>query len=132
MPQVHTTPLQLRFADTDGLGHLNNAVYASYAELARLTFLASVGVEVESLILARLEIDFRRQAHVRDRLAVRTWLEGIGNTSLVMRHEVVRDDTEVVAAVKTVVVHFDYEQSAPVRVPDSTRQRLAPYTEAQD
>lgn len=127
MSQVHLTPLQLRFADTDGLGHLNNAVYASYAELARLTFLGAVGVEVESLILARLEIDFRRQAHVKDELVVRTWVERIGTTSLVMAHEVVRGGEEVVASIRTVVVHFDYATNQSVRVPDVTRQLLSTY-----
>lgn len=125
--QTHTTSLQLRFADTDGLGHLNNAVYASYAELARLTFLSEIEVEVESLILARLEIDFRRQAHVKDRLAVRTWVERLGNTSLVVLHEVVRDGSELVAALRTVVVYFDYATNQPQRLPDLMRERLAPY-----
>ena len=127
-------PLQLRFRDTDALGHLNNAVYASYAELARLTFLSSIGVEVESLILARLEIDFRLQAHVKDQLAVRTWLERLGNSSMTMLHEVVRGDsesapeTETVASIRTVVVYFDYTNNRSERIPDATRERLAVWT----
>ena len=33
---AHRTDIQMRFGDTDALGHVNNASYASYAEVARL------------------------------------------------------------------------------------------------
>ena len=37
--QTHRTDIQLRWSDTDALGHLNNTSYASFAELGRLDFL---------------------------------------------------------------------------------------------
>ena len=31
---VHRTPVQMRFADTDALGHVNNGSFVLYAEIA--------------------------------------------------------------------------------------------------
>ena len=58
---AHRTPIQVRFADTDAQGHLNNGSFAIYAETARLAFFRDLGSAVGSLILAHLAIDFRRQ-----------------------------------------------------------------------
>ena len=33
-----TYPIHIRFGDTDALGHVNNAVYMSYFESARLAY----------------------------------------------------------------------------------------------
>gem|GEM_PF-7071886 len=57
-------PIQLRFSDTDRLGHVNNAVFATYAELGRLAFLRELGMTDQGLILARLAIDFLRQVRL--------------------------------------------------------------------
>ena len=60
----HRTPLQVRFRDIDAFGHVNNAVFFSYVEMARIKYLLDV-LEVEAdfstlpLILARVELDFR-------------------------------------------------------------------------
>ncbi len=60
----HRTPLQVRFRDTDAFGHVNNAVFFSYIELARIRYLLDVIQPAEPfermpLILARVELDFR-------------------------------------------------------------------------
>ena len=40
---VHHTELQMRFSDTDALGHVNNIAFASYAETGRVDFLKRLG-----------------------------------------------------------------------------------------
>ncbi|HRE23498.1 MAG TPA: thioesterase, partial [Bacteroidia bacterium] len=37
MPEI-ITPIQIRFSDIDWMGHVNNAVYLSYIEKARIDF----------------------------------------------------------------------------------------------
>ena len=57
----------VRFRDLDTMGHINNAVFSTYIEQARVEYLASLNVldravydqGEESMILARIEIDFR-------------------------------------------------------------------------
>ena len=52
----------VRFYETDALGHINNASIAAWFEVARIRFLESLGGEgsesARSWILASLQIDF--------------------------------------------------------------------------
>ena len=55
---------RVRFRDLDSLGHVNNAVFLTYLEEARIGYLVPHGAEAANMILARVEIDFR--APLRD------------------------------------------------------------------
>jgi len=117
-------PVQLRFGDTDKLGHINNAVYASYAELGRLAFLQELGIEAATLILARLTIDFRRQVRLGDRCAIQTRVSRLGNTSFGLEQTLYAND-EVAAEFEAVLVWFDYESQRPGPIPADVRDVLA-------
>src|SRR5512135_179026 len=58
------TPVAVRFKDLDAMGHVNNAVYATYFEEARAAFARQVlgltRLDDFDFVVARLEIDFRR------------------------------------------------------------------------
>ena len=109
---VHRVPIQMRFADTDALGHVNNGSYIVYAETGRLEFLRIIGSAVRSLILAHVAVDFRRQVLFGASVVVDTWVERVGTTSVSLR-QVVRADGEVAAEVSSVVVSFDYDAQRP-------------------
>lgn len=115
--------LQLRFGDTDALGHVNNAVYASYAELGRIDFLRRLGIEVEGFILARLAMDFRRQVKLGEECRIVTGVARIGTSSLTMRQVMYAND-EVACEFEAVVVCFDYGTNRPVPVPAAMRAAL--------
>lgn len=117
-------PVQLRFSDTDRLGHVNNAVYATYAELGRLGFLEELGVKAASLILARLTIDFRRQVRLGDACTIQTRVRAIGNSSFTLE-QTLEANGGVAAEFVAVMVWFDYQSQAPKRVPDDVRDALA-------
>lgn len=119
----HSMQIQVRFNDTDALGHVNNAAYAHYAELGRLYFLRSLDVEVGKLILARLELDFRRQVRFGDDVSVQTAVGRIGNSSIHMAQKIFVGD-QIAAEVASVVVYFDYEAGTSVRIPDPMREKL--------
>ena len=120
---VATIPIQLRFGDTDKLGHINNAAYASYAEVGRLEFLRSLGIEAPSLILARLAIDFRRQVVLDDECFITTRVVRVGNSSIVLEQTLTANG-EVAADFEAVIVWFDYQQQRPARVPNPVRSAL--------
>ena len=54
-PYVHRDTV--RFRDCDAMGHVNNAVYSTYLEEARIGVLG----DLIDFILARVEIDFRSE-----------------------------------------------------------------------
>jgi acyl-CoA thioester hydrolase len=126
----HRTPLQVRFRDIDAFGHVNNAVFFSYVELARIRYLLDV-LEVEAdfstlpLILARVELDFRAPIFFEDELEVATRIGRIGNTSFSMSHRVTAGaDKRLVADVETVLVTYDYGSARPIPVPDEWRAKM--------
>lgn len=124
--RTHRTDVQIRFGDTDALGHINNAAYAQYAELARLDFLHHLGTRVSSLIIARLAIDFRRQVDFREPVHVESWVERMGRSSIGLRHAVYAAG-ELAADIESVVVVFDYEAGRSMEIPGELRDALAPF-----
>jgi acyl-CoA thioester hydrolase len=124
--QIHRTNIQVRFADSDALGHINNASFATYAEMARLEFLSTLGESVQRMILANLAIDFRRQVLVTDPVRVDSWVEKLGTSSMAIAHTIFAKD-ERAADVKSVVVYFDYAASKAMPLTPEMRAGLAPY-----
>lgn len=120
----------MRFSDTDALGHLNNGAYAVYAEVARLEFLGLLGDARRSMILARLEVDFRRQVRFGESVEVETWVERVGTTSVTMRH-VIWAAGAPSADVRAVVVAFDYDAQRPRPWTEEQRDALRPYVDGE-
>jgi acyl-CoA thioester hydrolase len=125
----HRTDIQTRFGDTDALGHVNNASYAAYAEIARLDFLARLGKSVRSLILASLYLDFRKQVAFTDRVHVDSWLEKLGRSSIILLQTMYANDVRA-ADIRSVVVHFDYASNKSKELDDQMRAVLEPYVNA--
>jgi acyl-CoA thioester hydrolase len=126
----HRTTLQVRFRDIDAFGHVNNAVFFSYVEFARIRYLLDVlqperPFDELPLILARVELDFRSPITFGEEVVVETRLERIGRTSLDMVHRMTAGfDSRLVGDVQTVLVTYDYERSRPIPVPDDWRRRF--------
>jgi acyl-CoA thioester hydrolase len=126
----YRTDLQLRFRDTDALGHINNAVYHSWIELCRTRWLDEVlGCEVFSkgapipIILARTEMDFLREARLEDRLYVEAKIVHVGQKSFHQSYEIKRSH-EIIARAKAVLVWFDFERRQSVNIPADKRALL--------
>jgi acyl-CoA thioester hydrolase len=119
----------MRFGDTDALGHVNNASFASYAELARLDFLQVLGESVRSLILASLHIDFRRQVAFTEPVYVDTHVERVGTSSIALVQTVFAAGARA-ADIRSAVVYFDYAQGKSRALTSEMRDRLAPYVGA--
>ena len=62
----------VRFRDCDAMGHVNNAVFSTYLEQARIAILGGL----ETFILARVEIDFRAELHSGEEIEVRSRCRG--------------------------------------------------------
>ncbi len=124
--QTHRTDIQVRFNDTDALGHINNSNYALYAELGRLELLKHIGALAGNFILACLKIDFRAQTTYLQKVYVETYIKKIGNTSIAMNHNIYADD-KLAAEANSVIVRFDYKTNKPVPVPEDLRKRLKPF-----
>ena len=126
---MHRLPIQVRWRDTDGFGHVNNVVFASWIELARIAFLRGIEPPTGDLIVARIEIDFLRQVAFDAAVEVETRVSRIGRTSVGLRHDVLADGAPG-ARVDSVVVLFDYERQEKRLVSDALRATLRAYATA--
>jgi acyl-CoA thioester hydrolase len=128
-------PQDVTFRDLDVFGHVNNAVYLTYIENARIRYLREVlGIEsLEDLlvIVAKVHIDFRSRATLGETLDVGSRVSRIGTKSFDMDHEIHGPDGRLVARVETTLVTFDYRGDSTMPVPDLWRDRIETY-EARD
>jgi acyl-CoA thioester hydrolase len=108
---VHEKRIEIRWRDLDALGHVNNAVYATYLEEARDEWMqrALEGAgDLWDYVLVRIAIDFRRElTQGDDAVLVRTRLTRIGTSSLTLREEVLKLDGTLSAEAESVVVARD-------------------------
>jgi acyl-CoA thioester hydrolase len=129
----HRTPLQVRFRDTDAFGHVNNAVFFTYIELARIRYLLDVLQPAEPfdrmpLILARVELDFRSPILFGEDVEVQTRVNRIGRSSIGMSHRMTAGaDRRLVGEAQSVLVTYDYASAKPMPVPDDWRRRIGDY-----
>jgi acyl-CoA thioester hydrolase len=122
MPFTHTETV--RFRDVDYMGHMNNAVYATFLEQARIAFLRPRGADQSTMILARLEIDFRRPVATGETVAIEVRPRGIGTKSFELEYTM-RVGEDVVAEALSVLVAYDYASARSVEVPNELREALA-------
>ena len=141
MTPIFTHQLEVRFRDCDAMGHVNNAVYLTYLEQARFSHWRATGLASETLnsapaeggapagvpgvILARVEIDYRRPARHGDVLRIHVGLAAVGRSSFTYEYEIVDATDAVVANAKTVIVRFDYATGRPVALSDEIKAALA-------
>ncbi len=110
---------RVRFRDCDAMGHMNNAVYSTFLEEARIDVLGGLA----DFILARVEIDFRSELRAGEEVEVRTRCSRIGTKSLDLEHEI-HAGGRLVAEGKSVLVGYDYERGESVALPEELRTKL--------
>jgi acyl-CoA thioester hydrolase len=128
---VHARDVEFR--DVDAAAHVNNAVYVTYLETARIAYLVeALGADFAyelSIILANLAVDFRSPARFPERLEIGARVTRVGTKSFVMEHEIYGGDGRLVLEASSVLVAYDYEANASMPVPEDWRTRLDAYEE---
>lgn len=118
-----------RYRDADAFGHVNNAVYLTYLEQARNAWLHELGLvhrrEDIAMILARVEIDYRAQVEIDERVEIGVRCGEIGTKSFTLEYELRGDGGRVVAEARTVLVCFDYARGETVPLYPEWREALS-------
>jgi acyl-CoA thioester hydrolase len=121
--------MEVRFRDLDSLGHVNNAVYLTYLESARIAWwlhlTAQQGLSGLDMILARVELDFRAPVEFGARLEIGVRCASIRRSSFVVESAIVDGGTSrVVAEARKVLVYYDYAANRSSPLPEDLRQKL--------
>ncbi|WP_025274919.1 acyl-CoA thioesterase [Haloglycomyces albus] len=129
-----TTDITLRWSDMDKFGHVNNSVYSTLFEEARVaamfTAAAKEGITSfeEGIVVARHETDFLLPVVYGQRTRMETWIDRIGNSSFTFAYDLLADG-KVAARAKTTMVLLDPEAERPRRVTDVEKEFLSRWTE---
>ena len=118
-----------RFRDTDAMGHVNNAVYVTYLEIARQKYWEAAYQQADysrvPFILAHVTIDFRSEALVSEALEIGIRCEWIGEKSFAFSYRIwERTSARIVVEAMTVQVCYDYGAKRSITMSDSVRSRL--------
>ena len=122
-------PLHPRFRDTDAMGHINNAVYVTYLEVARQVYWARLDRDPDyrrvPFILAHVTIDFRSEALMNELLEVGIRLEWVGTKSFAFGYQIwEKSSGRTVVEATTVQVCYDYAAKRTLAVPEDLRRRV--------
>jgi acyl-CoA thioester hydrolase len=117
------TTADIRYADLDRQGHVNNAVFATYSEIGRVAFLHDparpLAVAGTSFVIARIEIDFLAELHWPGTVEIGTGVTRIGRSAFGLTQGLF-SGRRAVAAVENVVVMTDGETRRSTPLPERT------------
>lgn len=130
-------PVQIRWRDLDALGHVNNAVYVTYLELARLAYIRTLlGPDAPmdrqtmlpvdfQFILAEVNIRYRYPATLGDQLVVSVWVSSVGRKSWVFDYRITDENTgRLIADGCSTQVWYDYGTGTSLVMPEEIVARI--------
>ncbi len=125
-PRRATVSVEVRYAETDGMGIVHHANYLVWFELARTRLCADTGhpyADIERtgfrLTVTGASARYRRPSRYGDTLQVTAGIRRLGSRGLQFEYEVHRD-TELLATGHTDHVWINAE-NRPCRMPDDLR-----------
>ncbi|MDQ3192674.1 MAG: acyl-CoA thioesterase [Bacteroidota bacterium] len=127
-----TIPIEIRFADIDKLGHVNNAVYLTYFEQARLKYFKEViGTGIDwsenGIILAKAEIDFILPLLLENKAVVEISCSRIGTKSFDLNYQIIVEKSNtktVITKGKTIMVCYNYKNEKTIEIPTNWLEKV--------
>lgn len=124
-------PLTVRWGDLDAYGHVNNAVYFTFCESARIAYFEAVGVftlaeaPTHGPVLAQASLNFRRQVRYPAELEAGARATRIGNKSFTLDYAIFdKADGHIVADGTSANAWIDYATGRAIPLPEAIRQRI--------
>ena len=126
----YKTPIPVRFADIDAFGHVNNAVYLTYFEIARSSYWNEVvhwNWNKMGIIIGRAEIDYLKPIALNDQVFAYVRTSRIGNSSFDLEYVLIRSTNgveEICTTGSTVCISFDYILKSSSTIPEEHRKKM--------
>lgn len=133
MKKEHITPIQIRFNDIDLMGHVYNAKYQEFFDLARINYFDEVLGNLISwtqkgLIIASIKVDYLQSTFLDDKIEVVSHVTSLGEKSLEMTQQVYKNNQqEPVATGKAIMVCFDMQKRISEVIPQEWREKFMNY-----
>jgi acyl-CoA thioester hydrolase len=127
-----STTAEVRWRDLDAMNHVNNAVYLTYLEQARVHYLRELGLvpDVPSgigFILAEVRCQYKSPLTLGERVTIHIRVSDLGRSSFVFAYRIEGEDDRLAAEAHTTQVRYDYEHGRSVPLSDAWRQAIVAF-----
>ncbi|HXX60810.1 MAG TPA: thioesterase family protein [Candidatus Sulfotelmatobacter sp.] len=140
-PFRYQHPIEVRFSDTDAMGHVNNAVYLTYFELARAGYYRAVTGRVfetlaetdRSLIMAHARVEYRAPTFFGETVVVACRAAWVSRSSFSLEYRLIaaedspRGGGRLLADGETIQVAYDYAAGRATRLDPEMVRALEAY-----
>jgi len=122
--------IPIRFADMDALGHVNNAIYLTYFEIARSAYWAEIiewDWKLFGIIIRKSVVDYLKPIILSDDIYAYVRTSKIGNSSFELDYILVKNvngSEEICTTGQTLCVSFDYTEQKPTQIPAIQRLKM--------
>lgn len=128
-------PIQMRWNDMDALGHVNNATFVTYFEVARGLFMPTVckgwDWQKDMFLLANVNVDFIKELRIdAQNVNVLMRTNKIGNKSFELSYAITSkkgNETILHATGSTTQIMFDMKTRTTIEIPNWVRESLTNY-----
>lgn len=126
---VFNTPIQVRFSDTDMLGHVNNSSYNQFFDIGRLECLTKTFGDLndwkeKTLVVVHIETDYLKPVFLETKISVETQITEVGNRSLKMHQQIVNDKGEIMVKSMSIMSAFDAKTGQSFIIPNEWRNMV--------
>ncbi|WP_034228336.1 acyl-CoA thioesterase [Aquimarina pacifica] len=118
------TVIKVRYSETDQMGVVHHGNYAQYLEVARIEWLAQLGISYKSmeengiiLPVYALDFKFNKSAFFDDQLIVKTSLRKIPSVKIIFDFEIFNSDKELLTIASATLVFVDGKTRKPIKCP---------------
>jgi acyl-CoA thioester hydrolase len=126
MATTFKTSIQVRFGDTDMLGHVNNVSFVQFLEQSRVEWMYHLirqGIPRFDVVVVHLTMDYRQQIHFGQHVEVEVWPSKLGNTSFEFSYHMWADG-KLCAEARSVQVVIDPQTMQPIPISPQIRTLL--------
>ena len=126
----YSVKIPIRFADIDAFGHVNNAIYLTYFEIARSSYWDEIiewNWDELGIIIRRSLVDYLKPIHLNDEIYAYVKTSRIGNSSFDLDYilvKIIDGREEICTSGQTICVTFDYKSKLSVPIPEKQRNKM--------
>ncbi len=124
--------VEVRYADLDPQGHVNNANHLTFFEQARLAYMIELGLFTKDqsfleigVILADVHITYLAPIYFGEHIKVGVHISKLGNKSMTWAQNIVHAKTgKELAKGEVVMVTYDYKEEKTINIPHEWREKI--------
>jgi acyl-CoA thioester hydrolase len=130
-PLRTTVDVEVRYIETDQMGHVHHANYVAWFELARTRLCAASGIPYTAIeemgylmVVTAVEVRYRQPARYGETVQVTSWIERLGSRLTRFGYEVRRGEA-LLATGATEHLWVERDSRKPCRMPPAVREPFA-------